>query len=451
MENDQAVTTQDEVAAQALPTGVLRGRVVRNFGPERSRGLGRYLAGAFISLYGDWFSTVALLVLLLKTTGSAAAPAGYMLARVLPRVLSATPGGRLADRFAAHRFVALCAVLQCVLTASVIASARAGMVWSIYGAVVLAQFCGGLARPAMGAILPRLAEREQLQRANGLYQVGFSTGIVAGPALATPLLAWRGPEVLIGVDAASFLVAALLMLTLRPRPVASGSQRRPGLAAGMWVAWHDSRLRALAACWLASGLAVTAASSILVLIAAERLGAGDRVGFLYAAVGGGAILAGFAAMRVAPRQFDRPSILAFAVLEVLGLAVLVLAHSPWAAIVPLALSGAASSVWETWGSTDLQQRVPDHLLGQLNGVMVQFNSAGMVLGALLALLVVPVAGWSTMLFATCAGALAVLAGSVVMGPSSTVLMEPQEVRRVPGTAATAAPASTRLHAVAGGE
>ena len=109
----------------------------------------RYFAAVTISAYGDWLTTVALVVLLYRLSGPAA-PAGYMVARVLPRLLTGMAGGALADRLRPQRLIASCAVVQGASTAAIIPSARAGMVWAVYGAVVVAQLAGGLARPALG-------------------------------------------------------------------------------------------------------------------------------------------------------------------------------------------------------------------------------------------------------------------------------------------------------------
>ena len=58
------------------------------------------------SVYGDWLTTVALLVLLFRLTHSPFGPALYMLARVAPRLVGPFPGGALADRFGPARIAA---------------------------------------------------------------------------------------------------------------------------------------------------------------------------------------------------------------------------------------------------------------------------------------------------------------------------------------------------------
>src|SRR2546428_162090 len=75
----------------------------------------RFLVASGISFYGDWLTTVALVVLLFRLTGSPTGPALYMLFRVAPRVLGAAPGGALADRYGPVRLATFCAVGQGVL------------------------------------------------------------------------------------------------------------------------------------------------------------------------------------------------------------------------------------------------------------------------------------------------------------------------------------------------
>ena len=95
-----------------------------------------------------------MLIILLRLTGSTAAPAAYMLARVVPRLAGAAVGGELADRLAPQRLAAVLSALQGVLMASIIVSAEAHVVWSIFVAVALSQLLGATCRPALLALLP---------------------------------------------------------------------------------------------------------------------------------------------------------------------------------------------------------------------------------------------------------------------------------------------------------
>jgi hypothetical protein len=398
----------------APPTVAVPGRPVgAGWGGLGAR-FARYWLAATISLYGDWFSTVALVVLLYRLSGPAA-PAGYMVARVLPRLLSGTVGGALSDRVQPHQLIALCALIQGALTASIVPASRIGAVWAVYGAVAIAQAAGGIARPAIGAMIPRVAPAQRLQRANALASLGLSSSIAVGPALAAPLLALGGVDMLLILDALSFAVAALLMMTLGVRRMDPWSPVTRGVTVGIRAVWRDPELRSMGAAWLSSAVSVTAASSVLVLIA-RGFGHSDWVGYLYAAVGAGSVLLGFGVLRFRPKVTTREIVVAVAVLEVLALALVTVDGPFWSALLALGVSGGAGIVWQTWGTTDMQMRSHPAFLGRINAVMVVAASAGMLLGAVLALALVPWAGWERTLFVACCLSLVILAAGVVFGP-----------------------------------
>jgi MFS family permease len=409
------------VIAQAAVA--VRGRPIATGWEGLGPRFARYLAAVTLSWYGDWFTTVALVVVLFHLSGPAA-PAGYMVARVLPRLLSGTAGGSLADRFRPQHVVATCASVQGLATAAVIPAARIHAIWAVYGAVVLAQFAGGLAKPALGALVPRIASARRLQRANSLCGFSQASSVAIAPALAAPLLVVAGPELLLVIDALTFAVAALLVGTLRVSSTGlEWGAAKHGVTAGLHHVWNDPGLRAIAAAWLASAIAVTTASSVLVLIA-RTFGDASLVGYLYAAVGGGAVVAGPLLLRLRPERVTRDVIIGVAIAEVLCLALVTL-HGPiWAALVPLGVSGASGMVWQTWGATDMQTRSHPGVLGRVNAVAVTAASLGMLLGAVLALGLVPILGWQRTLFISCCLALAVLAAGVVAGPQRTLAPAP---------------------------
>jgi predicted MFS family arabinose efflux permease len=341
-----------------------------------------------------------------------------MVARVIPRIFSGTIGGALADRFQPQQVLAACSLVQGAFTVSIVPSARIGAVWAVYGAVVLAQFAGGLARPAAGALVPRVAPPDGLQQANALYSLAFSSSIAVGPALAAPLLAGFGVDALLLIDGATFAVASVLLLTLGLRGRAAWAATPRAATTGLRAVWSDNVLRTLAFAYFCGAIAVTAASSVLVLVS-TAYGSASRVGYLYAAVGGGSVAVGVVVLRYRPKLTIRDVVAGFAILEVLCLAVVATRPPFWSILLVLALSGGAGVVWQTWGTTDMQMRANPAFLGRVNGVMVVAASAGMLVGALLALALVPWAGWERTLFIACCVSLLVLAAGVVLGPQQS--------------------------------
>jgi MFS family permease len=345
----------------------------------------------FLSLYGDWLTTVALLVVLYDITHSPAGPAAYVLARVGPRVLGPWFGGALADRLSPRRLMVLACVAQAVLTASLIVFNRSGSVLGILVAVAAAQFVGAMARPSQGALLPTLVQDSSLSRANALYWTFFSSSIFVGPAIGAALLAHVGADGVFAVDAATFAISAVLIATI-PRSGTAEVTGKPSTPdrrsqwGGLRLALRDPLIRMVATANFASGVVVTVTQAFLVVAAAERFGGASSVGYLYSGVGIGGTLGGMFALRATPaRLWVRHAVFAVIATEVLALAGLSLVAAIGSALALLALSSFAGSLFDVWGATEVQRRSPPGYLGRFNAVIWISQYSGMLIGALWAL------------------------------------------------------------------
>lgn len=377
----------------------------------------RYLAASGISLYGDWLTTVALLVLLFRTTGNAAAPALYMVARVAPRVVGPTPGGVLTDRFGPVQTAVGCLVLQGVLTAAIVIVSGAGQIWAIYPLVAGAQFINSVSRPAFSAMPPRLTAPEHLGRLNGLYAGLFASSILVSPAIGALLLPHTTPQVLITADAVSFVLAAVLITTLPIRAAPRSNDRAAlGSRAGWSAIGHDATLRSAAAAAFGNAAVVTALQAVLVVAAAEQFHRDVDIGWLYAAVGAGGVLGGLLFLGPTPRRVRRNHIVALAAAEVLPIAGFVFTANLALAVALLFLSSLAATSYEVLAAIAMQQRVPVHLLGRANGAQRVAMYSGMLVGALAAVALVRPLGWAVTVLLVCGLELLTLAMFTFTGP-----------------------------------
>src|SRR5438445_12003239 len=124
-----------------------------------SLGLFRLLwAATTLSLFGDFFSYIALAWLVLQLTGSSLALGTVLVVQALPRAVLMVVGGALADRLSSRltmlgsmglraTFVAPLAVL--VLTGRV-------QMWEVYGIAVVFGVVDAFFMPARNSILPRV-------------------------------------------------------------------------------------------------------------------------------------------------------------------------------------------------------------------------------------------------------------------------------------------------------
>jgi predicted MFS family arabinose efflux permease len=366
----------------------------------------------FLSLYGDWLTTVALLVVLFELTNSPVAPAAYMLVRVAPRVLGPWWGGRLADRLSPRVVLMVTSVFQALLTVSLISSHRANLIWAIYAAVAVAQFVGAVGRPSQGALLPSLVSHAGLPRANATYGLFFSTSIFVAPAIGALLLLRVGPDVLFAIDAATFAIAAALVATLP----ASRSRAVPSDPPGMQKSFHTIRaalrqpeIRMVVAANFASGLIPTVTQAFLVVAAHERFGGDASVGYLYSSVGVGGAVGGLVALRWIPtRGWTRFAVFVAITIELVATAGFSSSAVVQFALLLLAVSAVAGSSLDTWGVTEIQRRAPDGFMGRYNSVIFVSLYAGMLVGALWALAVASLLHWDVAIEVACAAMLALV-------------------------------------------
>src|SRR5206468_2144106 len=114
---------------------------------------------------------------------------------------------------------------------------------------------------------------------------------------------------------------------------------------------------------------------------AEQLGGRGAVGWLYAAIAGGAVLAGLSSGWVG--RVRRQGVALIAVIA-WGLAVAAagLAGSLWAMVLLLAVAGAADLVSAVYRQTILQTYAPDEMRGRMQGVFIVVVAGGPRLGDL---------------------------------------------------------------------
>jgi MFS family permease len=346
---------------------------------------------------------VALLVLLFRLTHSPIGPALYMLARVAPRVVGPFPGGVFADRFGPARVAATCAGAQAVLTASIVVLADRDVVWAIYVVVALAQLFGAAAQPCYTALIPRVTSPDRLGRIQGISSALSNSSILVSPAFGALVLPFTSPQVLIGVDAATFVVAAAIIASLTGFGGGTGEvQGFRGASAGIPIVIRDSGLRFLAAAYVSNGAAVTTLQAVLVVAAAQRFGHDTAVGWLYAAVGAGSLLGTIPVIRKTPDRVGMSPIIAATVLELVPLALFAFVTAFPLAVVLLFLSGVGAASYQTRGVIGLQQRVPVALVGRTMAVIRSVQYVGMLLGAIAAVALVGPLGWEPTLLIVCA-------------------------------------------------
>jgi Na+/melibiose symporter-like transporter len=182
----------------------------------RQRGdLRLLLAANVVSLCGDWVLGIGMAYAVYDLTGSTLASAGSLLAAYLPQVLVGPVAGVLVDRWDRRRTMIGANLAMAVAVLPLVLISDAETVWLLYPLLVLQSVVEVFFAPAEQAFLPRLVAEDELVTANALNgQVG-QVARLAGGALGGLAAATGGIPAVALLDAATFVVSALLLSRIR--------------------------------------------------------------------------------------------------------------------------------------------------------------------------------------------------------------------------------------------
>lgn len=344
----------------------------------RRRALAGLVAAELISALGSQLTRLALPWFVLVETGSPARMALVFAAQLLPVALLGLPSGTLVQRIGA-RTTMIGADLGRAPLIALIPLLHAFDVLSFPLLLVMAVALGVFSTPYYASqrlVLPEvLGEDERaVARANSLIEGTTEAANLLGPALAGVLIALVGAANVLWLDAASYLLSALVLLLLVP---ASGSTPREeqsrGLLAGLRFMLRDQLLRTLVFSTLTFGFAGPMLLAALPYLAFARYDENPRIaGWLLASWGAGAI-AGSAltfrlVARLPPLQVASIGVAGF----VAPLWFLALDLPAWGVAVLLALSGLANPLTNAVVAV-LTIRVPPALRAKAMTALITMN------------------------------------------------------------------------------
>jgi MFS family permease len=194
--------------------------------PLRDRRFAWFFSARVTSMAGSTMAPIALAFAVLDLTGSASALGLVLAARTVPMVLFLLLGGVVSDRFSRTAVVQTANVLSALTQGTVaylVISGHADL-WMIIAIEAANGTVAAFTMPALEGIVAQIAPRTHLQQANALLSFSRAALTVVGPTVAALLVAGVGSGWALAFDAASWLVAALLLtrVTLPPRRPSEG-------------------------------------------------------------------------------------------------------------------------------------------------------------------------------------------------------------------------------------
>lgn len=350
----------------------------------------RLWAAAGISNAGDGVLVIALPLLASRITSDRLSIALVSTFFMIPWLLFSVPVGALIDRWDRRRVLVTADLFRAALVGGLALVAafhdvQLWMLWALAFGLGLGEvfFDNG-----SQAILPSVVDDDQLERANGLL---YSSEVAGSTFVGMPIGGYLFAAAVwlpFGIDAATFVVAAMLAASLRgsfrPTPQPGATSLFHEMRAGIrWLARHHV-LRNLTLGVALMNLALAATQATFVLFAIEELDISvGSFGPLMAIIGAGSLLAGIVGGRIVGKVGRRFAMLVAGLAPVLTSLAIGLFPVAWWVILMTTVQALTITIWSIVAVTLRQQLVPDHLLGRVNSVYRWVSTGAMAIGTVL--------------------------------------------------------------------
>jgi MFS family permease len=393
------------------------GRILVDTTPLReSRDFRLLFTGQLISMLGNQLTIVAIPYQVYSMTRSSLQVGTISLVQLFPFLIGALSAGPIGDSVDRRRIMVWTSVMLMLTSAAMAVNAAVPhpSLAVLYVVSALAAGFMGFSNTARMASVPGMVERRRLPAAFAMMQIIIQVGTIVGPALSGILLA-IGLPLVYGLDAASFVVAAITSSMLAPIPPSHH-------AAGM-SPWESTKegLRYLKTRQALQGVYLIDINAMVFgmpralfpAMAESVFGGGTVVlGFLYAAPGVGALIGALTTGWV--ENLKRQGWAVIIAVSVWGIAIAIfgLVDTLWIALVLLAIAGWADVISAVLRNTMLQTSIPERFRSRMSSIQMAVVQGGPRLGDMES---GTVATLTSVEFSVVSGGLACIAGAAIIG------------------------------------
>lgn len=340
----------------------------------------KLFAAATLSVFGDFFSYIAMAWLVLQLTGSSLALGTVLVVEALPRAVLMVVGGAISDRFSARVTMLGSMGIRALFVAPLALLVVTGHVqmWEVYGIAAVLGIFAAFFFPARSSILPQVVADHELEPGNALLNVTGQAAVILGPILAGVVVAMFGTGWAFAADAACFALGFVFVLWL-PVPARPAEQHKHPdgglggqIVAGLRYAWNDIGLRVALIVIAVIDFGANGALGVgLPTLAHGRFGAGAAgLGILFGAWGVGATAGALGAGFVPPPKRFGHLIIGLCLWLGTGMVIVGTVPSLVPAAVAMGLSGIGTGVVNTYGISWLQRRTLPAMQGRIMSLVM---------------------------------------------------------------------------------
>lgn len=185
--------------------------------PLKNRNFRRLFLGQLISAFGSQMTAVIIPFQIYSMTNSVFWTGLISGVEFVFLLISSLIGGVLADRMDKRKLLLISEAILCAIPLGLAINATfyEPSVIVIFLLAGFASFMNGLHRPALEALTPRLVAKEDLAKVSALSPTRHILTTILSPLIGGVLIVTIGPALTYSLDALSFLVSLLFLLSIR--------------------------------------------------------------------------------------------------------------------------------------------------------------------------------------------------------------------------------------------
>ncbi len=357
-------------------------------------------SGQVVSEIGDHFNNVAVFSLALANTRSGLVVTGIMLSRAIPAVLAGPVAGVILYRLDRKRIMIASDLIRGVVAIGFILAIPRSDTWLLYLLSALLMFASPFFTSGRSAILPTIANKEELHTANSLTQTTQWMTLTIGAFLGGTTVMAFGYKWAFAFNALSFLFSAACISRLRRagggfRAARPSMEKSSALTEDKVVRpWHEYTeglrymrssplilgIALLAVGWASGGGAAQILFSLFGELVFNRGPAG--IGYLWAAAGVGLLTGGAFAhwlgKRISFGDYKRTISICY-VIHGGAYVIFSQMRAFQMALLFLAISRSAIAVSSVLNMSQLLRRVSDEFRGRVFATMETMQWSTMML------------------------------------------------------------------------
>ena len=336
--------------------------------------------GQMISFFGTMMTFVVVPFQMYELTGSNLYIGLLGVAEFIPMFLLAFIGGALADAVDRRKMLRFTEVGQTITTAILLGNALLPQprIWILFVVVAIHAGLAGLQRPSFEALIPKIVPPEYMTAVSALNAIRFNVGAIISPILGGLIAAQFGAKLAYSIDLITFVasLAAVWLIRAVPPPDNADDVSIASIKKGFRYAMSRQELLGT---YLIDINAMLFGMPKALFPALAVMFQAKSVGFFYAAIAVGALVATFTSGWA--KYVHRHGLAITLAAGFWGIAIIFFGFSTnlYAALFFLAVAGFFDMISGIFRGTVWNQTIPNHLRGRLAGIeMISFLTGPML-------------------------------------------------------------------------